>query len=391
VGAPNTTSPDKRASHDRNIDFKVNLHTDVIVIGAGPAGIATAIAANQRGLRTIVFDARTPPIDKPCGEGLLPQGVAALRSLGIHLNSAIAVPFTGIRFTGGESSAYAKFPDSAGFALRRVRLHQFLIERAIQAGVIFHWGTRITRMDSRHVTAGDMRISYTWLVGADGQNSMVRNWAKIGPMSTSGKRFGFRQHFRARPWPNLVDMYWGEHCQVLATPTDAQEVCVTLLSRDAGLRIGKALPLFPALAGKLQGATPTTRELGNATSLNRLPFVTRGRVALVGDASGSVDAITGLGLSLAFQQANSLAEAFERGNLAHYESAHRKIAFMPALMSRLMLIMDRNAWVRRRALRLFEDKPWVFSKLLSVHAGALPLSSLRVGEMIDFGWKLLRT
>jgi flavin-dependent dehydrogenase len=131
--------------------------------------------------------------------------------------------------------------------------------------------------------------------------------------------------------------------------------------------------------------------LGNATSLNRLPFVTRGRAALVGDASGSVDAITGLGLSIAFQQANFLAEAFERGNLAHYESAHCEIAFLPALMSRLMLLMDRNAWVRRKALRLFESKPGVFSKMLSVHAGALPLSSFSVGEMIDFGWRLLRT
>jgi flavin-dependent dehydrogenase len=369
----------------------MNLHCDVIIIGAGPAGIATAIAANQRGLRTIVFDARTPPIDKPCGEGLLPQGVAALRSLGIHLNSDIAVPFAGIRFTGAKSSAYAKFPDSSGFALRRVRLHQFLVERAIQAGVIFHWGTRVSKMEPCHVTAGNMRIAYTWLVGADGQNSMVRSWAKIGPKSTSGKRFGFRQHFRVRAWPNLVDMHWGEHCQMLATPTDGQEVCLAVLSRDAGFRISQALPLFPALAEKLRGATPTTRELGNATSLNRLPFVTRGCVALVGDASGSVDAITGLGLSLAFQQANFLAEAFERGNLAHYESAHRMIAFMPVLMSRLMLIMDRNTWVRRRVIRLFEDRPGVFSKLLSVHTGALPLSSFSVGEMIDFGWKLLST
>jgi len=114
-------------------------------------------------------------------------------------------------------------------------------------------------------------------------------------------------------------------------------------------------------------------------------------VALVGDASGSVDAITGLGLSLAFQQANFLAEALERGNLAHYESAHRKIAFMPALMSRLMLLMDRNAWSAGEPFVCFEDKPGVFSKLLSVHTGALPVSSLSVGEMIDFGWKLLRT
>ena len=95
----------ERASHNSNIDFPVSANNDVIVIGAGPAGIATAIAANQMGLRAIVFDARTPPIDKPCGEGLLPQGVAALRSLGIHLNSNNAVPFAGIRFAGGELSA----------------------------------------------------------------------------------------------------------------------------------------------------------------------------------------------------------------------------------------------------------------------------------------------
>src|SRR6202521_4690181 len=377
----------ERASHNSNIDFPVNANNDVIVIGAGPAGIATAIAANQKGLRTIVFDARTPPIDKPCGEGLLPQGVAALRSLGIHLNSNNAVPFAGIRFAGGEFSAYAKFVDATGFALRRVRLHQLLVERATQAGVIFHWGTRITNVDSSFVTAGDVRIPYAWLVAADGQNSAVRRWAKFGPLRTSGKRFGFRRHFRVRSWPNLVDVHWGEHCQMLTTPTDAQEVCVSVLSRDAGLRISQALRLFPELAERLRDATPTTKELGNTTSLNRLSAVTRGRVALVGDASGSVDAITGHGLSLAFQQALFLAEAFERGNLEPYESAHRKVAVMPAIMSRLMLLMDRNAWVRRKALRLFENKPDVFSKLLLIHADALPLSALSMGDLIEFGWK----
>jgi len=177
---------------------------------------------------------------------------------------------------------------------------------------------------------------------------------------------------------------------MLATPTDEHEVCVSVLSREANFRIGQGLPLFPELAGRLRAATPTTRELGNATSLNRLPAVTRGRVALVGDASGSVDAITGHGLSLAFQQALFLAEAFERGSLTHYESAYRKVAVMPAIMSHLMLIMDGNSWLRRRALRLFEKKPDMFSKLLSIHTNVVPVSSLGVGDMIDFGWRLLR-
>jgi flavin-dependent dehydrogenase len=369
----------------------VSLHSDVIIIGAGPAGIATAIAATQRGLSTIVFDARIPPIDKPCGEGLLPQGVTSLRRLGIHLNPSLAVPFAGIRFTGGESSAHAKFPDETGFALRRVRLHQLLIERAVEAGVIFYWGTRVTKLDSRRVTAGPIKLPYTWLVGADGQNSFVQRWAKLGPVRASGKRFGFRQHFRVASWPNHVDVYWGERCQMLATPTAAQEVCVSVLSQDASFRISQSLPLFPELAERLRDAMPLTRELGNATSLSKLKAIARGRVALVGDASGTVDAITGHGLSLAFQQAIYLAEALERGNLAHYESAHRKLAAMPVLMSQLMLMMDKHAWVRTKTLRLFETMPDLFAKVLSIHSGAIPLSSVSHGEMIGIAWKLLRT
>src|SRR5258708_36571271 len=206
------------------------------MIGGGAGGIATGIGGNQRGLSTVVIDARTPPIDKPCGEGLLPQGVAALRDLGIHLNSDLAVPFAGIRFTGGEFFAYANFPDAPGFALRRVRLAQLMVERAIEAGVIFQWSTRVTKIDSRQVTAGNMQFPYTWLVGADGQNSFVRKWAKLGPVRTSGRRFGFRQHFRVQTWPNFVDVYWGQGCQMLATPPSAHAARPSALPRGPAVR-----------------------------------------------------------------------------------------------------------------------------------------------------------
>ena len=385
-----TTSPNRLASEDHDNGFLLNIGTDVIVIGAGPAGIATAIAASQRGLRVIVLDARTPPIDKPCGEGLLPQGVAALSALGIYLNSDIAIPFTGIRFADEESSVYADFPDATGFALRRVRLHQLLVERATQVGVTFLWGTRVTDVNSRSINAGGKQIAYSWLVGADGQDSTVRRWAKLGPRHVGRKRFGFRQHFRIPEWPNIVDAYWSKHCQMLTTPTGAREVCVVALSRDSHLRLDQALPLFPVLAERLRDATPITRELGEVTSLTQLPAVTRERVALVGDASGTVDAITGQGLSLSFQQAIPLAEAFERGDLTHYESAHRRIAAAPVMMSRLMLIMERNVWARRRIFRLFQSTPSLFSKLMAIHTGALPISSVGVREMVDLGWKLLR-
>jgi menaquinone-9 beta-reductase len=149
------------------------------------------------------------------------------------------------------------------------------------------------------------------------------------------------------------------------------------------------LPLFPALARKFRGAVPTTKELGDATSLNRLQAVSRGRIALVGDASGTVDAITGQGLSVAFQQAIHLGEALGQGNLASYETAHRNMAKMPAMMTHLMLLMGGNDWIRRRTLRLFMRTPGILSRLMSIHAGAIPFSSVGVGEMVDLGWKLL--
>jgi menaquinone-9 beta-reductase len=367
----------------------LNIQTDVIIVGAGPAGIAAAIAASAKGLQTIVVDAQTPPIDKPCGEGLLPHGVASLRALGVQLNSDIAAPFRGVRFADQDSSVCAMFSGGIGFGLRRVRLHQLLLDRATRAGVSFRWGTPITNIEADSVIASGNRIQYRWLVGADGKQSTVGKWAKLGSRLLSQKRFAFRRHYQVRPWSDVVEAYWGDSFQVVTTATGADEVCVTVFSRDSRLRLEQALSRCPSVAERLKNATPTTKELGAVTSLMRLPAVTSGRVALVGDASGTVDAITGHGLSLSFQQALYLAEAFEQGNLAHYESAHREAAAMPAKMTRLMLLMERSDWIRRRALRLFQNKPELFSKLLSIHTGELSLSSIRAGEMVDFGWKFL--
>jgi len=114
-------------------------------------------------------------------------------------------------------------------------------------------------------------------------------------------------------------------------------------------------------------------------------------VALVGDASGTVDAVTGHGLSLSFQQAMPLAEAMKRDDLAHYQHAHKKIASVPIAMTRLMLLMGGSDWIRRRTIRLFQKTPGLFSKLLAIHSETMPLSSIGVSDIAGFGWKFLRT
>src|SRR5271170_1110810 len=105
--------------------------TDVFVIGGGPAGLAAAIAARQQGLRVMVADGAKPPIDKACGEALMPDAIAALEQLGVALPVAEACPIRGVRFLGSGLSAEANFPAGGyGLSIRRTTLHRIMTERA---------------------------------------------------------------------------------------------------------------------------------------------------------------------------------------------------------------------------------------------------------------------
>ena len=119
----------------------------------------------------------------------------------------------------------------------------------------------------------------------------------------------------------------------------------------------------------LEGATPTTAVRGAVTGTRRLARVYRDTVALVGDASGGVDAITGAGLGLAFQQAEPLGEALARGDLALYASAHRGLARRPGLMASLLLLMDSRPWLRRGVMRVLTAEPAHFARLVALHVG----------------------
>jgi menaquinone-9 beta-reductase len=359
-------------------------NADVLVVGAGPAGLATAIAVRLKGLSVTVADSRRPPIEKACGEGILPEGVAALSALGIQLNSSVAFPITGIRFCDATSSASAKLPHgAASFGLRRTVLHSLLVQRACDLGVNFRWGTRVSDCIANSARLDSVHFNFRWLVGADGQKSNVRKCAALGPRSVRSARFGFRRHFAIAPWSGFVEVYWGRNCQIYVTPTGAQEVCIALLTSDPQMRIPDALPQFPKLAASLNDAQPLTPELGAVTTLERSGKVARGSTALVGDASFTVDGITGQGLSLAFQQALDLSDAIAAENLAAYEIAHRKRVSAPARMARLLLFLARHDPVRRITLRTFAKNPRLFARLLSLHSGKTASRPVAPIEILD--------
>jgi flavin-dependent dehydrogenase len=333
---------------------------DLLVIGGGPAGLAVAIAARRRGWSVVVADGNCPPIDKACGEGLMPDSRRAAAHIGIHLPESLGCEFRGVRFHGAGRSVEADFPDGErGIGVRRIRLHEALVDTAVQAGAELRWGAPVGGIED---------IRARWIIGADGAGSRVRRWAGLDSCVRHSRRFSYRRHYSIAPWTDYTEIHWGEGCQIYVTPVGPCEVCLALISRSPELRLDDALRrFFPALHERLAGAPIASRERGAVTATMRLRSVARGNVALVGDASGSVDAISGDGLCLSFKQAALLTDAMARGDLARYRRAHPRLAIKPNFMTKTMLVLDRGPEIRRWAFGALSAQPWIFEKLLAVH------------------------
>lgn len=358
---------------------------DVLTAGGGPAGLSAAIALRQRGADVLVADALRPPIDKPCGEGLMPDSRRELARLGVELDDRLGARFAGIRFSDGDAQVTAQFPRGAGLGVRRPLLHGLLLERAAELGVRMAWNAPVAMREQNAAAVGGELCSFRWLVGADGHASRVRAWAGLDAADLRSKRFGFRAHFRVAPWSEYVEIHWGERGQVYVTPVGPQEVCIAAISRNADVRLQQIMQSIPFLQNKLAGARMSSAERGALTLTRRLQRVTRGNVALVGDASGSADAITGEGLAMGFRQALLLAESLADGGLELYESRHAGILALPQQMAAVMLLLDRYAWLRRRALPVLAARPELFRAMLAVHVGEASLPKFLLRHGLEFG------
>jgi menaquinone-9 beta-reductase len=265
----------------------------------------------------------------------------------------------------------ADFPRGHALGIRRALLHRRMAEEAADAGIDLSWGTAVEGLAPGGVRIGGEIVPCRWVAGADGGNSRVRQWSGLDAVTKERLRFGFRRHYRVAPWSDYMELYWGEGCQVYVTPVAPDRVCVASISSDPRLRLVGALAQFPALSARLARGGPAGAERGALSATRRLRHVCGPGVALVGDASGSVDAITGEGMCVAFQQAQAAAACFAAGTLRGYERAHRSIMRRPSRMAEGLLLAGRFGAARRAGMRAMAERPALFAGMLALHVGGM--------------------
>jgi 2-polyprenyl-6-methoxyphenol hydroxylase-like FAD-dependent oxidoreductase len=364
------------------------MNSEICIIGGGPAGLSAAIALTQSGREVTLLDCAVPPIDKACGEGLMPDSLAALSKLGVALSN-LGTPLRGISFVGAEASVSSNFPNGMGRSVRRVALHQRLVAAAESLGIRMFWGVRNVHTQPGCVTFDGGYIKTQLIVGADGQKSLVRREAGLDRFTSEMRRYGFRKHYAVAPWSDYVEVYWGRHFQVYISPVTSDQLCVALISNNPHLRLNDALCQLPLLAARLNGAPPVTAEKGSLSISRSLQRVHTAGYVLLGDASGSVDAITGEGMCLAFQQSAALVEALDAGDLRLYQRRHRQISAKPLRMAKLMLLLDSNQTLQRKALAALAGHPGVFRSLLAIHVGHCKLTDVVSWQLLSFGFGVL--
>jgi len=331
---------------------------DLVIVGGGPAGLAAAILAARGGMKVTIHEPKAGVIDKACGEGIQPAGVAALARLGIR---PAGIPFLGIHYADAIDPglfAHGTFPRGHGLGVRRTTLHAALLEAA--------GGLPITFREERITEIPDAG----WVIGADGLSSTIA--ARINPPIRRSGRLGLRRHYRVAPWSDRVEVYFAPGAEAYVTPVADDAVGIALLfakTEHGADAFDRLLERFPLLAQRLAGRAHASKTRGAGPFERRVRHQVRGNVLLVGDAAGYVDPLTGEGVAVGLQTAEAAVECILRGQPAAYARRYRELTRTYFLLTRVLRAVAARRWLHAPLLRGARLLPSIFDATLGVLGG----------------------
>ena len=372
---------------------------DVLIAGGGVAGATLAILLGRRGFSVVLFERGHFPREKPCGEGLMPAGVAVLDRLRLA-ETVGGAPFYGVRYHFGKYTAEGRFPRAPGIPIagrgqRRKHLDRVLFEAAAATpGVKAHTGACVDAplLENGRVTGVLVEgepLRARLVVAADGAHSRIRHCLGLDAESHR-KRFGIRVHYRlgkGQEQPPWVDVLLAAGHELYVTPLPDSEILIAGLTDTEYLQapIHKAFQRWilaqPLLASRLEGAEQCSSPMcASWLARGAVSGVTPGAV-LLGDAVGSIDPITGGGMAQALLTAELLAVHIQQGLkktddwIWKFERERRVLLRDFKRLTQGVLWLSDHPRLAVKVLLLVRNSPLLFSHLVGVAGGTRKLFS----------------
>jgi menaquinone-9 beta-reductase len=358
---------------------KTRMSRLVAIIGGGPVGLFLAIKLSKLGHKVTLYEKKKWPIDKVCGQGIMPGGVKILEDLGIMFQNGIdSYDFTNIEYLDQEISINGYLNASAKGVKRSIlsqKLYQFALSceqlTLVPLSTLVDIKVTVDEKVEIKLEGINHKPVFDFVFACDGLHSKVRKITNHERCRKGPYRMGARVHYSISPWAEGVQVYWDQSVEAYVTPVSTNQIEIAFLwyqdifSKEGQL-IDKLLDRFPLLIKKLNNAKPDSDFKAYGPFKFNSSTIHKDNIFYIGDCYKFLDGITGEGLSLGFKQANIISENFE--NFNYFDSMRIKLLYLNyGLWVNLCLILSRNKKIRSFLFYIVNKWPGIFNFILKLN------------------------